>query len=77
MNRNRTKSARKLISSDNHNNTANVKLTIVVEIAPICKDDLLVLPKRSAQQCSITSEIVLVSRVTTQIHILDPVTCRR
>ncbi|KAF0683506.1 Aste57867_24458 [Aphanomyces stellatus] len=71
----RTKMARKLVSSDNHNNTANVKLTIVGEIAPICKDDLVVLDKRMAQLCG--SSLVLVSRVTTQIHILDPLTARR
>ncbi|KAF0699419.1 Aste57867_10027 [Aphanomyces stellatus] len=71
----RTKTARQLVSTDNHNNTANVKLTIVGEIAPICKDDLVVLDKRMAQLCG--SSLVLVSRVTTQIHIVDPLTARR
>ncbi|RHY24678.1 hypothetical protein DYB32_008741 [Aphanomyces invadans] len=71
----RTKSARKLISSDNHNNTANVKLTVNVELAPICKDDLVILDKRLSQICG--SNLVLVTRVTTQIHILDPLSGRR
>ncbi|CAK4684206.1 unnamed protein product [Aphanomyces euteiches] len=71
----RSKSARKLVSTDNHNNTANVKLTIAAEVAPICKDDIIVLDKRMAQL--VGSSLVLVSRVTTQIHILDPLTARR
>ncbi|RHY12317.1 hypothetical protein DYB25_012907 [Aphanomyces astaci] len=71
----RSKSARKLISSDNHNNTANVKLTVHVELAPICKDDLVIVDKRLAQLCG--SNLVLVTRVTTQVHILDPLTGRR
>ncbi|EQC42670.1 hypothetical protein SDRG_00397 [Saprolegnia diclina VS20] len=71
----RTKIARKLVSTDNHSNTANVKLTIVAEIAPLCKDDLVILEKRMAQQCGMS--VAVVSRVTTQIHLLDPRTCRR
>ncbi|OQR81821.1 60S ribosomal export protein nmd3 [Thraustotheca clavata] len=71
----RSKMARKLVSTDNHNNTANVKLTIVAEIAPLCKDDLVILDKRMANQCGMT--IALISRVTTQIHLIDPRTCRR
>ncbi|KDO28008.1 hypothetical protein SPRG_20358 [Saprolegnia parasitica CBS 223.65] len=71
----RTKTTRKHISTDVRNNTANVKLTIVAEIAPLCKDDLVILEKRTAQQCGMS--VAVVSRVTTQIHLVDPRTCRR
>ncbi|OQR94546.1 60S ribosomal export protein nmd3 [Achlya hypogyna] len=75
MNACSTKTARKLVSTDVKNNTANVKVTTVAEIAPLCKDDLVILEKRTAQQCGIS--VAVVARVTTQIHLVDPRTARR
>lgn len=40
----RTKKSDTLISHDERNNKSNTKHTIVMELAPICKDDLVVLP---------------------------------
>ena len=34
-----------LVSADNHSNIHHVKHTYSVEMVPICKDDLLILPK--------------------------------
>ena len=45
----RSKSSEQLLSSDTHANTANYKFTYSVEIVPVCKDDLVVIPKDLAK----------------------------
>jgi nonsense-mediated mRNA decay protein 3 len=45
----RSKSSEQLLSSDTHSNTANYKFTYSVEIVPVCKDDLVVIPKELAK----------------------------
>lgn len=45
----RTKGSEQLISNDTHSNTSNYKFTYSVEIVPICKDDLVVVPKPLAK----------------------------
>lgn len=72
-----SKYARKLVSADNHSNTANYKHNYGVTIAPICKDDLVVLPRKLAQNCSNISPLVLVKAITAEIQVLDPLTCER
>ncbi|KAJ1839998.1 ribosome-binding protein, partial [Coemansia sp. RSA 2708] len=44
----RSKTSEQLISSDEHTGTANYKFTYAVELIPICKDDLVVMPKKTA-----------------------------
>ena len=41
----RTKQSKQLISHDLRNNDFNYKYCYSVELAPICKDDLVILPK--------------------------------
>ena len=45
----RTKGSEQLISSDTHSGTSNYKFTYSVEIVPVCKDDLVCLPKAQAK----------------------------
>jgi nonsense-mediated mRNA decay protein 3 len=52
-------------------------MTISVDIAPICKDDLILLDKRLMKECGMQHPLALVSQVTTQIHLVDPLTLRR
>ncbi|RLN65454.1 hypothetical protein BBJ29_001153 [Phytophthora kernoviae] len=68
----RSKSSSKLISENVHNATANLQLTYSVELSPICKDDLLILPKKVAQSCSNIAPITLCARTTALLHLLDP-----
>ncbi len=44
-----SKASEQLLSSDTHTNVANYKFTYSVEIVPICKDDLVVVPKEIAK----------------------------
>ncbi|KAE8889713.1 60S ribosomal export protein [Phytophthora fragariae] len=69
----RSKSSSKLISENVHNATANLQLTYSVELSPICKDDLLVLPRKFAQSCGNISDVTLCARTTSTVHLLDPV----
>ncbi|CAI5711969.1 unnamed protein product [Peronospora effusa] len=69
----RSKSSSKLISENVRDASANVQLTYSVELSPICKDDLLVLPRRFAQSCGNISDVTLCARATSLVHLLDPV----
>uniref|UniRef100_K3WWT8 60S ribosomal export protein NMD3 n=1 Tax=Globisporangium ultimum (strain ATCC 200006 / CBS 805.95 / DAOM BR144) TaxID=431595 RepID=K3WWT8_GLOUD len=68
----RSKSSSKLISENVHNATANLQTTYSIELSPICRDDLLILPKKFAQSCGNISPIVLCARTTAMIHLVDP-----
>jgi nonsense-mediated mRNA decay protein 3 len=66
------KQSKKLISTDDKNNLTNFKYTNYVEICPLCKDDLLFLPTRTARQLGSLSRLVLVKNISNVIHVIDP-----
>lgn len=70
----KVKTAKKLISADNHSNTHNYKFTYAIEIAPVCKDDLVVLPLKLARTLGNISSLCLVTAVSSSIHVIDPFT---
>jgi nonsense-mediated mRNA decay protein 3 len=53
------------------NNVYNYKYTFSVEIAPICKDDLVILPKPLSSQLGGIGPLVLVYKISTFVHIVD------
>jgi nonsense-mediated mRNA decay protein 3 len=70
----RSKASEQLLSSDTHSNTANYKFTYSVEIAPICKDDLVCLPAKVARAMGNIAQLVVCTRVGNSIHFTDPAT---
>ncbi|KAK7043781.1 ribosome-binding protein [Paramarasmius palmivorus] len=70
----RSKSSEQLLSADTHSNTANFKYTYSVEITPICKDDLVCIPKQLAKQLSNISPLVICARVGNSLSLIDPAT---
>ncbi|KAJ1956589.1 ribosome-binding protein [Dispira parvispora] len=68
----RSKSSEQLISTDIHNNSSNYKFTYSVEIAPICKDDLVCLPSNLARSFGNISPLVLCHRISNAINVIDP-----
>ena len=66
------RSAEQLISQDDVNNTYHFKYTFSVEIAPVCREDLLCLPTRFANAQGNISPICLVTKVSSIIHVIDP-----
>jgi nonsense-mediated mRNA decay protein 3 len=63
-----------LLSKDTHSNTANYKFTYSVEIAPICKDDLVCLPASIARSLGNIAQLVVCTRVGNSLHFTDPAT---
>ncbi|EGG19414.1 60S ribosomal export protein [Cavenderia fasciculata] len=68
----RSKKSEQLISHDEQNNTANHKHSNSVEIVPLCKDDLVCLPPKLMTSLGGIGPIVLVTKVSNVIHIIDP-----
>ena len=66
------KTSKKLIGTDDKSNISNFKYTNLVEICPLCKDDLLYLPARTARNLGNISRLVLVKGISNLIHVLDP-----
>jgi len=63
--------SRKLISFDEKSATAKHKDSFSVEIAPICKDDLVALPTGVAHRHGTISPFVLCVKVTNSLHFID------
>lgn len=70
----RVKQSKQLISHDQHNNTYFYKYTYMVEIAPVTKDDLIIIDKETSKQLGGISPLLLCHKLSTKIHMLDPVT---
>ncbi|KAG8923400.1 hypothetical protein FRC02_011167 [Tulasnella sp. 418] len=72
----KTKDSEQLLSKDTHSNTSNYKFTYSVELAPICKDDLVCIPPKQARSLSNISPLTICARVGNSLHLLDPQTLR-
>ncbi|KAJ3006226.1 UNVERIFIED_CONTAM: hypothetical protein HDU68_004205 [Siphonaria sp. JEL0065] len=70
------KTSEQLISQDIHSGTANYKFSYSLEIVPICKDDLMVLPFKVAKSLSDISPLVLCNKVSNSLSIVDPNTLK-
>lgn len=73
----RSKTSEQLISADIHSNTFNFKFTYSVEIVPICKDDVVCLPVIIAKQLGNISQVLICSKVNTNVALIDPVTLQK
>lgn len=72
----RFRTDKQLISHDTHSNTYNYKYTFSVEIIPVCKDDLVCLPPKVSASLGHLGPIVLCTKVTNQLTLMDPVSLR-
>jgi len=72
----REKTAKRLVSQDFSNNTCKYKHTIFVDIAPICKDDLVVLPKALSRKTGGACPLQLCTKVSNQVQTIDPRTMK-
>ena len=70
----RYKTADHLVSHDANSNTYRYKYTFSVEIVPICKDDLLILPPKLCTLFGGIGPIVLVLRISQSVRVIDPIT---
>lgn len=64
--------AQELVTHDSHNNTYDYKNTFSVEIVPVCKDNVVCLPKKLAQSLGNLGQICICTRISNVIHLIDP-----
>ena len=68
--------SKRLIAHDTHSNTYNYKYTFSVEIAPICKDDIVCLPPKLSKENGNIGPICICYRITQGISLIDPRTLK-
>ncbi|GMT28598.1 hypothetical protein PFISCL1PPCAC_19895, partial [Pristionchus fissidentatus] len=64
--------AQELVSHDTKSNTYDYKHTFCVEIVPICRDNVVCLPKQLAQSFGNMNQVVLCQRVSNVVSLIDP-----
>ncbi|GKV29024.1 hypothetical protein SLEP1_g38003 [Rubroshorea leprosula] len=72
----RNRHDKQLVSHDPKSNNYNYKYTFSVEICPICREDLICLPPKVATSLGNLGPIVICTKVTDRIALLDPFTLR-
>lgn len=73
----KVKNSRQLISQDLSSNTHNNKFTFSVELCPICKDDVVFIPKNLCiSLLGGISSLLLCKKITNRISLIDPFTGR-
>jgi len=68
--------AKRLVTHDSHNNSYQYKYSFSTEIAPICHQDLICLPKHFHKNLGGIGPLVMCTKVNQSIHLMDPVTLK-
>ncbi|GAB4849601.1 hypothetical protein Ancab_004396 [Ancistrocladus abbreviatus] len=68
----RSRDDKELVSHDPKSNNYNYKYTFSVEICPICREDLLCLPPKVATSLGNLGPLVICTKVSNSIMLLDP-----
>lgn len=68
----KSKRSEELVSIDTQSGSSSYKFSFSIEIAPICRDDLVVLPKKLANLLGNISRLVICSKVSNMLQFLDP-----
>ena len=66
--------SRKLKSHDTHDNVYNYKHNFSIEIVPVCRENIVALPKKLAQSLGNLSQLCICIHVTNLITLIDPFT---
>jgi nonsense-mediated mRNA decay protein 3 len=67
---------KKLVSEDLNSNTHKHKYSTMIEIAPCCKDDIVLVSKQLANSIGCPSNVFLCYKVNSTLHLLDPVSLK-
>ena len=68
----RVKKSQQLISMNVHTSAKSYKFSFSVELIPICKDDLVALPLKMAQQAGSIAPLTICYRIGTAVNLIDP-----
>ncbi len=69
----KTKQSRQLISVDEKSNVAEYKDPILIEIAPVCQDDLIILNEEQYKKLGGIGPIILCFKQANTLHFIDPI----
>lgn len=72
----RVKTSEQLLSADVHTGSKNYKFTYSCELIPICKDDLLCLPRKVAHNSSMIDQLCVCYKINNSIQVIDPNTMK-
>ena len=67
---------RQLISHNEQNNTYHFKYTNILELAPVCRDDLIIMKPKASKCLGGIGPLLLIYKVTTSVHMVDIHTMR-
>lgn len=67
----RTRTTQSLISEDSTNNTANIRTTIVCDMVPLCRDDLIVVQRGAKGVGNLSGRLCLVLKMSSAVHLVD------
>ncbi|KAG8854119.1 hypothetical protein FRB96_007825 [Tulasnella sp. 330] len=67
----KTKDSEQLLSRDTHSNVSNYKFSYSVEIVPICRDDLVCIPRKLARSSGNINQLAVCTRVAGSLQLLD------
>ena len=59
------------MSQDEQQGTMHYKDTFFIELAPICRDDLAILPKALSKKLGGLGPMVLVHKISQFVHLVD------
>ncbi|KAK6456090.1 putative nonsense-mediated mRNA decay protein [Scheffersomyces xylosifermentans] len=67
----KAKKSEELVSVDTQSGSSSYKFSYSVELVPVCRDDLVVLPKKLAHSMGNISRLVLCSKISNSVHFID------
>jgi len=73
----RARDDKQLVSHDANSNSYNYRFTFAVEIVPVCKEDVVVLPFKLSKDFGLVGPVMLCTRVSNNLQFTDPVTMRQ
>jgi nonsense-mediated mRNA decay protein 3 len=53
-------------------NLYNYKYTYLIELAPVCKDDIIIFDKATSKELGGIGPVMLCYKLSTTIHLIDP-----
>jgi nonsense-mediated mRNA decay protein 3 len=71
-----TKDSKQLVSHDSKSNTYNYKYTTMIELCPVCKDDLVLLAPKEQKNFGGISPLLACTSVGETVHLIDARTAR-
>ncbi len=73
----KTKESKQLVSHDTKSNSYNYKYTFYIEMPKICKNDLIIIPKRLTKEYGGVNNLGVCFKISNKIHLFDPMSMKK